>query len=366
MARHFDLPEVGGVWIATLLLRSRLSHAVRSWAPERIVPLDEVSALVLRTLATDQRVDAQVRAVLTQSFGSPAGYHAACHRLSLMRVAATLSVRTPDFGGARDTLGFPVLVKRDHSSGSGGVTIVGAKPDLASALRRAVWKQRIKRVLARGVGYEHGADPILLQRFVPGTLAMRTVVAQNGRTVDGISLLATRSHPEKRASTVLEPLDCLEMEDAARRLVAALGCSGFVSFDFIVDPQGAAFLIEMNPRPIGSTHLGRLFGHDLAHTFLTAQVRDVPDFAGIPAARAVALFPKELERDPTGSSLDAAPDLRHDVPWAEPKVVAAYSAHLQRIHPAHAASLRRRCNQIEPPADAGVLRAPSRFSQASP
>lgn len=318
---------------------------------------------MLRTLATDRHVDAQVRAVLQHSLGSPAGYDAACHRLSLMTLAAAAGVRTPQFGGVGDDLAFPLLVKRDHSSGSGGVAIVETRRVLARALRRAAWKQRIKRVLARAAGYEHGADPILLQQFIPGTLAMRTVVAQDGRTIDGISLLATRSHPEKRASTVLEPLDSPEMEDAARRLVAALGCSGFVSFDFILDARGAAFLIEMNPRPIGSTHLGELFGHDLAHAFLTGQARDA---AGAPTARAVALFPKELERDPTGSSLDRAPDLRHDVPWAEPRLVAAYSAHLQRIHPAHAAALRRRCNQIEPPSDAGVLRAPSLFSQASP
>ena len=209
-------------------------------------------------------------------------------------------------------------------------------------MRRAAFRQRAKRVMARAAGFAHEPGPILLQQFVPGSLAMRTVVAREGAVVDGISLQALRSHPEKRASTVLQPIQSPDMDEAARRLVAALGCSGFVSFDFILDPQGRAFVIEMNPRPIGSTHLGRLFGHDLGHAFLTGTPQKCDEAMPLPAVRAVALFPKELERDPSGAGLAGGSDILHDVPWDEPDVLAAYLRHLGKAYPAEAAALHRR------------------------
>jgi hypothetical protein len=123
------------------------------------------------------------------------------------------------------------------------------------------------------------------------------------------------------------------------RLVAVIGCSGFVSFDFIVDADDRPWLLEMNPRPIGSTHLGRLFGHDLAHAFVTGEAGGAPE---ADADTVVALFPKELERDPGGSLLDRDPAIRHDVPFEEPRVVAAYLDHLTCRQPAYEAALRRR------------------------
>lgn len=156
--------------------------------------------------------------------------------------------------------------------------------------------------------------------------------------------MAVQTHPEKRSSTVLKPINSPAMDEAARRLVASLGCSGFVSFDFILDASRQPWLLEMNPRPIGSTHLGRLFGHDLAHAFITHEARRDPQ---PPASLAVALFPKELERDPSGALIDGGLVV-HDVPWDEPAIVAAYVDHLARCHPKRAEDLRQRFGMARP------------------
>lgn len=345
--RRFDLPGALGTWAATLRLRRRLRRAVHAWHADQVIPLDELAALLLRTVAVERGTDPEVRAVLVRSFGKPVGYAAACHRLALMDTAAAAGVPTPAFAGADlpGTPSFPLVVKRDHSSGSGGVQVVRNPAELVAALRGARLKQTVKRAMARAAGYRHGADPILLQSFVPGTLAMRTVVARDGAVLDGISFTAVRSNPDTRASTILAPIDSAGMTDAASRIVAALGCSGFVSFDFMVDRQGQPLLIEMNPRPIGSTHLGRAFGHDLARAFLTGRAKT--ETAGAEAAHAVALFPKELERDPTVDP-ERTPGLRHDVPWDEPQVVSAYLTHLARRHPTSAALLQERFGGAQP------------------
>jgi ATP-grasp domain len=77
----------------------------------------------------------------------------------------------------------------------------------------------------------------------------------------GVSLLAECVNPDPFGpSTVVRYLDHPEMEATATRLVAALGLSGFASFDFVIaEDGGGAFLIELNPRTIGTIHLGRLF-----------------------------------------------------------------------------------------------------------
>jgi predicted ATP-grasp superfamily ATP-dependent carboligase len=87
-----------------------------------------------------------------------------------------------------------------------------------------------------------------------------------------------------------------EMERAAAIMTAALGCSGFVSFDFMLDPDtGRAVLIEMNPRSITSSHLGGLFGYDICGA-LAGHLMGTPlppEKPGLTPAT-VALFPKEL------------------------------------------------------------------------
>lgn len=367
VAERFALPSSSGTWAATLHVRARLSHAVRAWRAHRVVPLDELSALVLRTIAVEPRTPPDVRAVLVRSLGRPEGYAASCHRLPLMQAAERAGVSTPAFCETVeiDSLGadpYPLVVKRDHSSGSGGVAIVDTPAALRSALRRAKLKRQAKRILSRIAGFDHGEAPILVQRHVAGALAMRTVVALDGVVLDGIDLMAVQSHPQKRASTVLEPIDCPGMADAARRLVAVLECSGFVSFDFIVDREGQPFLIEMNPRPVGSMHLGRFFGHDLGRAFLEG--RAVPNAGtSVPSqCRAVALFPKELERDPRGAYLDGRGDVHHDVPYDDPDVLAAYLANLTRAHPGEAASLQAR---FAPPWIAGQNATASGFPRLS-
>ncbi len=162
--------------------------------------------------------------------------------------------------------------------------------------------------------------------------------------LDGVSFVAEKIHPEPTgASTMVRNVDNAEMEEAARLIVAKLGCSGFVSFDFMVDAEGGARLIEMNPRPIGTTHLGQLFGHDPCAA-LVACLRDgkpvpAPQTRAVAKDTIIALFPKEMERDPRNLGRLSAAGIRHDVPHSDPAVVANYLRRLTKIHPDAAAGM---------------------------
>ncbi|MDX7949976.1 ATP-grasp domain-containing protein [Lichenihabitans sp. Uapishka_5] len=338
--RHFTMPRRGGALVAPFLLPKRLSAAVACWRPDRVVPLDDLAATLLRNMALKPTSRA-VGDLLRRSFGDPAGYEAACGRVALMRVAQDCGVRLPTFWDDRNAGAavLPVMVKRDQSSGSGGVIRADTRGQLASAIRTAQLKGMAKRMVARLAGLARPRTPMLLQSMVEGRLAMYTAVTRDGAVIDGVGFEAVRHHPTKGSSTILRHQPSAEMAEAAQRLVAALKCSGFVSFDFILDRQGRAFLIEMNPRPIGSAHLGRRFGHDLTHAYLTGTRLSE---AAATSDDAIALFPKELERDPTGVGLED-PGVFHDLPRHEPAVLAAYLAWLQAEHPQQAGALARCC-----------------------
>jgi hypothetical protein len=107
------------------------------------------------------------------------------------------------------------------------------------------------------------------------------------------------------------------------------------------EATGAVALIEMNPRPIGTTHLGRMFGHDpcaaLLHC-LDARFAAPPDLFGA-EVDTVALFPKEIERDPKNLWRLRGAGIYHDVPYDDPGVIAAYMRRLAGDHPADLAAI---------------------------
>jgi hypothetical protein len=334
--------------------RPRLEAACREWDAELIVPLDNVSAQSLRSIATSKTVTPHLRLLLEKSLGSPNGYQALCSRTTLMRFASELGIYLPRFCVSGDPVellaharqwGFPVVLKSENTCGGHGVTIARTTEELRAAvtdLHVGSVSRRLRRAFGQvfwrmaGLGENIGAPP-LLQSFMPGVPAMRTVSTWQGQVLEGTSYIAEKVNPAPTGpSTMVRFVQNAEMADTARRLVAALGCSGFVSFDFMLDERtGRAALIEANPRPIGTTHLGRIFGHDHCAALLAVLtgMRRSPAAPVIDPPRVVALFPKEIERDPHNLRRLRADGVYHDVPANEPASVAMYLGRLGGIHP---------------------------------
>jgi hypothetical protein len=361
--RHFALPRHHGIWLGTAFARRRLATAVRTWHPDILIPLDDVASNLLRNSALRAPERDPLRALIETSLGAPAGYAASSTRAELMRVAFAAGIRLPRFHIAKDAVetlrvaadwGYPVVLKEEHTCGGTGVFIVPDAEAMRAALmpasglgttwrrsRRAVrdWIWNLTRVTAG-----QGAAPVM-QALICGVPAMRTVAAWNGQVLAGVSFAADQVHPAPTgSSSVVHHVEHPEMEAAVRQLVRLLGCSGFVSFDFMLDEvHGAAHLIEMNPRPIGTTHLGRLFGHDVVAALLARlQGKSAPTATAVTQPdRLVALFPKELERDPLALERFRSDVILHDVPHDDPALVAAYVRRLSQIHPGAADIIAR-------------------------
>jgi ATP-grasp domain len=353
-ADRFPLPRLANYLPESLFLAPRLRGIVRDWRPDLIVPLDDRAARVLRDTRFGRKAGPEFQALVERSLGAPAKFAAACSREKLTELAQRLGIRTPRQEAATslqaairaaEGLGYPAVLKREQTCGGVGVAIVKDEAELRRAFRRTSIRAAVKRCLSFMPGFRLAETaPLTLQRYVTGALTFRALACAQGVVLDGVSFMAERRNPsETGASTVLRAIANEEMAEASRRIVAALGCSGFVAFDFILSEGGEASLIEMNARPIASGHLGRFFGHDIyaamfAHLTGTAYLLQ----DAIDPPRSVALFPRELDRDPTGALLDCADAVLHDIPHDDPPIVEACVAWLETRHPRERAAIRLR------------------------
>ncbi len=333
----FPLPRVGGSWLRGLFVAAQLKRIVRTWQPDLVIPLDDFSARTLRSPQLRRAAGADAAALIERSLGAPNTYATICSREGVTAAAADLGLSTPRQAAvasleaakrAAAAFGYPVVLKREQTCGGFGVAIVPDEPSLEHAFRKAWRKAKAKRILQTMLGLGTAdQSALVLQSYVSGAMAFRVVACAAGTVLDGVSFQAACIHPPVTgASTALQPIDRPDMDAAARTLVAALGCSGVVSLDFVLAADGAC-LIELNPRPVCSGHLGRLYGHDI-YAALVAHLRgQEPVCSAEPVAgpATIALFPRELDRDPA-SPLLASSGVLHDVPWDDPGVLDAYAS----------------------------------------
>jgi hypothetical protein len=350
LSRHFPLQRWGGVWSSALFVRRSLERIVRDWGPEMILPLDDLTAWLLRGLAEDKRCGKTTRALLERSMGQPSGYAASVNRLAFMDLARTLAIAKPDHCDGSDIesslaaarrWGFPLVIKSDHTCGGAGVRMVANEAELLTVLSqiaRPSFSRRLRAVLKRQVcrlaGFNVDAlEGVIVQPFVEGTLAFHTAFVWRGQVMEGVSFVAQEIHPSPVGSgTVIRPIDNPQIVRSVEAIASALHYTGFISVDFIVEEgSGEALTIELNARSIGSTHLGRHFGRDICGSARSAFGRSpsvVEPMSGFYSA--VALFPKEMMRAPNSPYL-ATPGIYHDVPWSEPRLVDRYIKQASRF-----------------------------------
>ena len=139
----------------------------------------------------------------------------------------------------------------------------------------------------------------------------------------GLTALKEKTYPDaKSPSSVVRLERYPEMRLAAEKLAGAWELSGFIGFDFILDPQGNSWLIECNPRPTSIAHLGGRVGEDICLA-LHHQLAGLPPLAMQQKGTLfVAHYPHETMRDPASPYLTAA---IHDVPWDDPGLLRRLS-----------------------------------------
>ncbi|QDC01876.1 ATP-grasp domain-containing protein [Mesorhizobium sp. 8] len=354
--RRFQLPRHLGVWRGVLAVQYALETLLWQWPPDVVFPLDDVASWLLRGMVLGGLTSMRLTQVIERSLGPSKGYSACLSRFELMSLASGLGVRTPHtvqartraaFFDAVESWGYPVVVKSEFTCGGAGVTVAADRGELedcaaryfpASPARLRSLRSGVRKMIWRRAGIpQPRGNALVLQSHIAGGPAMTMVAAREGHVLESVSFVAERVNPAVTGvSTVVSHIEHEEMRQTARRIVAALGCSGFISFDFMLSPRTQeAFLIEMNARAIGTGHLGAMFGHDVCGA-LAADLGGWPRPMPRPLwdqEKSIALFPRDLEREPDNLARYKAGNIHLDLPADDPALVEAYLGYLAKQVP---------------------------------
>ncbi|MBS0644290.1 MAG: ATP-grasp domain-containing protein [Acetobacteraceae bacterium] len=315
-----------------------LERTLKRLRPDAVIPCDEQTVRDLQEVHRRSQ-DRGIRDLLESSLGNPTNFPIITSRNLLLSVARDLDVRVPDSMALAtedavqeclDVHQTPIVLKADGSWAGFGVRVV-SNPALVheawSEMRRPPsFYMALRALLMEGDAIyvrswlRHERPTLSAQSYVDGRPANIGVVCRRGEVLASICAEAVATVSTTGPSTVTRIIQNQEMVEAASRIVRALGLSGFIGFDFMIEnATGHSYLIEMNPRvtPICTIPLGP--GQDLPEAF-TAALAGRPEHARPPRTTSdvIAYFPDTWELDPANRFLHT---VFHDVPWEEPALV---------------------------------------------
>jgi hypothetical protein len=313
-----------------------MREAIAESGPDLIIPCDDRASAQMAAL--HREAGGWERALIARSLGAPDLYDGLTARTYFIAEAAqagapvaetfnvaTLAALTKNLGA----VGFPAVVKSDHSCGGEGVAIVQDRSDAYRAFARMAprpsrLRQLIRALKRRDPHFLHSAlkpriPVVSVQRFITGHPASSNIACWQGKVLaaNHFDVMLTQ-RPNGPASVIL-PRTCAAMDDAARVIARRFQLSGLHGLDYIRGPDGQVHLLEINPRATPTAHLSFGPDHDLCGALLGALGFAPASRAPIPPGP-IALFPQEAMRD--GSSHWLA-DAFHDVPWDDAEAALA-------------------------------------------
>jgi thioesterase domain-containing protein len=321
-----------------------LRRAIESSSAEMIVPFDDRTRRAMHRIHADAdpttEAGARLRGRLERSLGPAELYPCIYSRVAIMDIAADCGVLCPPTAAVRSAADIrqwlaqhpgPAVVKTDGSWGGRETRVIHTVADARKTWRQLSAPPGIARCVKRLLfecdpwplrGRLTGCRPRLsIQAYVEGTPGNAAVACLDGELLGAVQAEVVRADGPTGPSTVLRVVEHPEMLATVRTMVDRLQMSGLCGLDFILEAgTGRAHLIEVNPRATPTSHLISAEGNDLLASLRSALgYAGPPPRTGVYPGGLVALFPQELERDPTSTIVDHA---FHDIPWHAPDLVA--------------------------------------------
>jgi predicted ATP-grasp superfamily ATP-dependent carboligase len=307
---------------------------VKATAPRIVIPCDDMSFRLLQLLVLSPPDDMapalqlQLGALARDSLGDPRHYGTSVEKTLLAPAAQQLGVRVPahrvvaDFAGAdafAAAQGYPVVLKRNHSTAGDGVAIA----DDRNALARAFGELKSAGPLDPG-----GAEAWLVQQHIRGHIRYENVVAWQGRRLAGFAVDRLVAHGGiKGPAAVIRWFHSPELARISETLARGFGMSGLFATECVIDERtGDAYLIEINRRLTPGMHIGERIDVDLAAALFSALAGTPSTSRSDPASGEEGIgvhFPQEWLRDPESRYLRDHPV---DIPWDDPELIEAMIA----------------------------------------
>lgn len=357
--------------------------AIAQSAPDLLIACDDRALGQLLALYKSTPEDQTIGDLVRRSLGDPDVIPRLISRNGFIAEARSEGIRVPEtlaVSGRAELdetlaiLGFPLVLKVDGSWGGEGVIIARNASEAAAGHARLTRVPSLLRGVARALKRRDihfardaiaRAEPrVSAQKFIPGTQAASAFAAWRGEVVGAIYYDVLVADGTIGPPNVIRRVDCPQLKSATLKIARRFGLSGIHGLDFIRDADGAAHLIEINPRATQGSTLAFGPGRDLPAALARCLAPDAGMRPAIPNDL-VAIFPREWRRDPSSPYLASA---WHDVPWDDPDVLLASLGmkpkHGAKSHGAQRASDRRngRLSYADAPVDPGgpaaVMSAP--------
>ena len=323
-----------------------VQSAIAEWSPHLLICSDDAAVGELHRLhdraskKPNRPTNKRLIELIEFSLGSQATFATTTSKSAMTLLARSLGIRCPAtkvFGSryaiqpVLDSVVYPILVKADGSWGGRGVRLANNRKELIGAVAELLlptgWPRPIKRLIGpaayRLFFYWWPSWPrnLNIQQYIVGRPCNRAVVCWHGRVISGISVEALATSHPFGPTAVANVINNGEMETASRKIVNKLALTGFLGFDFVLDHENKAWLLEMNPRATPTCHLyvqapslpASLF-------FATTGMEPVNEIQPL-QHKTVALFPNDLKEVDCTIALPSS--ICSDVPDNEPQFVEA-------------------------------------------
>jgi predicted ATP-grasp superfamily ATP-dependent carboligase len=307
---------------------------VKATSPRLVLPCDDTAVRLMQALVLTPpdnlkpELRLQLGALIAESLGAPAGYRASIDKAMFSSAAEALGIRVPAHAVVSDPAeaerfamqhGYPVVLKRSHSSAGHGVVFCADGAALSREFATLAQPDPL------GLGDARDGQ-LLVQAFVPGRIHYHNSVAWQGVLLAGQAsqqLAATAKGPASAVRYYHSPT----LRAMSASLAAGFGISGIYVPEFVVhEATGEAYVLEVNRRMTHGTHRGAAFNVNLGAA-LYAAVNGLPSTTRAdldPGEEHITVhFPLEWTRDPESRYLREYPV---DVPWDEPLLVEAILA----------------------------------------
>lgn len=302
---------------------SSFARAINAAAPDLVVPCDD-RALALLLKLKGQEV------LLSRSLGALKSYPVLMTRSASLAIAREEGITAPEtlavpdrkaLGEVVARVGLPCVMKADGSWGGDGVIVAHTLQEAEQAFARLQGPPSRLRSLARawlrrdlhfvGEALAPRKSVVNVQAFVPGKPATSAFACRNGEVLASLHMDVVDWKGATGPASLMRRCRSAPMEQAARKIAARFGLSGFIGLDFVRDHQGVPHLIEINPRATQICHLA--LGPDLPAALL-----GLPPRPCVTEKLEIALFPQLLEH--TSHPLS----VHEDMPWDDPAVAQAF------------------------------------------
>ena len=257
-----------------------VAATVRAVSPRQVMPCDDVSFRLLAMLALSPppqmqpRLQAELADLVRASLGDPAHYRPSVDKTLIYAAAERAGVRVPDYaaiGSVDDAMrfaerhGYPLVLKRPHTTAGDGVLIVGNAAELGDA------------VTSLSAPKVDDLEPdatrrLVVQKYIDGSICYQNVAAWQGRYLAGYAGDRLEAHGGPMTpGTVVRYHDSPALREFSVQLVETFGMTGLFTSEYIIEKAtGLPYLIEINRRISPGTHFGAVMNVDLCAALYAA------------------------------------------------------------------------------------------------